>query len=272
MDFLIIGATKCATTWLQLSLSANPDVFMPAPELHYFSREYHRGSAWFQEQFSGADNASFVGEKSNSYLTDPEAAERIARDLPDVKLITQLRDPVQRTYSEYCMLFRRGEVTRDIRQYLDPANATAGDRFLDQSRYAHHLQKYRNLFGDHRILVLDFDRIRDAPEAQAQRVAEYIGLGGDLAPPVKDRVKDKTLPVVPLGIRRVLAPVRRVLDPVRDTWPVQQLRNAIARPVNYPPLPADLEAEMAEYFRTDLEALRRFAPHVGKRWPACRSL
>ena len=43
IDFLIIGAAKSATTWLQRSLQADPAVYMPDPELHYFSREYHRG-------------------------------------------------------------------------------------------------------------------------------------------------------------------------------------------------------------------------------------
>ncbi len=42
VDFLIIGATKSATTWLQKSLQADPLVAMPNPELHYFSRKFDR--------------------------------------------------------------------------------------------------------------------------------------------------------------------------------------------------------------------------------------
>lgn len=132
IDFLIIGAAKCATTWLQMSLAENPSVFMPEPELHYFSREYHRGSDWYRAQFAEAGAATIIGEKSNSYLTEEPSAERIAHDLPHVKLIVQLRDPVQRAYSSYCMHLRRGAVTKDIRRYLDPDRKADGDRFLDR--------------------------------------------------------------------------------------------------------------------------------------------
>jgi hypothetical protein len=36
-----------------------------------------------------------------TYLDAPEAPERIAKTLPDVKLIFLLRDPVERAYSHY---------------------------------------------------------------------------------------------------------------------------------------------------------------------------
>ena len=41
--------------------------------------------------------------------------------LPRAKLIAQLRNPIERAYSDYCMHYRRGEVSRDIDRYLDPA-------------------------------------------------------------------------------------------------------------------------------------------------------
>lgn len=103
-------------------------------------------------------------------------------------------------------------------------------------------------------------------------MADHIGLGQALVPPVKDRVKDKTQAIVPPGVRGALAPMRRVLDPVRHTWPVQRLRNLVANEVSYPPLPPDLAAKMADFFQADLAALRQFAPHVGKGWPTATSL
>ena len=118
IDFLVIGATKSATTWLQRSLQADPDVFMPDPELHYFSRELQLGDDWYLDQFAGAAPGQRIGEKSNSYLEDPQAAARIARSLPRARLVAQLRSPIERAYSDYCMMYRRGEVGRDVARYL----------------------------------------------------------------------------------------------------------------------------------------------------------
>lgn len=265
LDFLIIGGAKCATTWLQESLSANAGIFMPAPELHFFSREFDRGRNWYDAQFASARPGDLVGEKSNSYLTEPAAADRIAADIPNARLIVQMRNPVERAYSDYCMLYRRGTVSGDIRQYLDPDMASDG-RFLPDGLYAHHIERFLSCFASEQILLLAYEDISTAPESQLQKVATHIGFRGAPALPVHDKVKDRAAPVVPRPIRKVLSPFRPVLDPLRRLRPIRALRDVVARPVVYPPLPPDLAAKMAAYYLRDIERLRTFAPKVVERW------
>ena len=81
IDFLIIGATKSATTWLQKSLQTDPRIAMPEPELHYFSREFDRGDDWYLAQFPKNAAGLVAGEKSNSYL---ESARRGGPDSQQV--------------------------------------------------------------------------------------------------------------------------------------------------------------------------------------------
>lgn len=265
IDFLIIGAAKCATTWLQMSLMQTPAIYMPGPELHFFSREYNRGMAWYRDQFEDCETAELIGEKSNSYLTEPEAAGRISRDCPEVRLIVQMRDPVQRAYSDYCMLFRRGSVSGDIRQYLDP-DVASGDRFLNDGRYAIHLRRFYDLFPAEDILLLAYEDIRSSPQEQLHKVGAHIGSTPSLGAPVQDRVKDKKAHVVPRGLRRVLAPFRPVLDPLRLSWPMRTLRNAVARKVNYPTLPVDIAKKMADFYSQDIEDLKVYCPEVCRTW------
>jgi hypothetical protein len=265
IDFLIIGGAKCATTWLQKSLCANHGVFMPAPELHYFSREHHRGRDWYNAQFSDAGPGDIVGEKSNSYLTEAHAAERIAASFPEVRLIVQMRDPVARAYSDYCMLIRRGEVSRDIRRHLDP-DVAAAERFLDDGRYAHHLDRFLRLFPAEQILFLAYEDIAPQAERQLERAARHIGFRGELTPPLRERIKDREAPVIPRGLRLALSPFRPVLDSLRGFRSVRAVRDAVARPVAYPALPADIAAKMSEFYRDDIALLRTFAPQVVDRW------
>ncbi len=265
IDFLIIGAAKCATTWLQLSLSETPEIFMPSPELHFFSREYERGMVWYLKQFEMGENSKLIGEKSNSYLTDPKAAERIAKHFPNVRLIVQLRDPVERAYSDYCMLLRRGEVSRDIDDFLDPDHA-ADERFLSDGRYGHHLARFYELFPEDAILLLSFEDVRTNSETQLRRVGKHIGFDGILRASIQDEVKSKTKSVVPLSIRKALKPLRPVLDPVRDRWPIRNLRDAIAREFQYPELTKHLERQIAEFYASDLALLQKRNPEIGRNW------
>lgn len=265
VDFLIIGAAKSATTWLQKSLTQTPSIYMPGPEMHFFSREYHRGMDWYRSQFEDCEAASLIGEKSNSYLAEPQAASRIRHDFPDVRLIVQLRDPVQRAYSDYCMLYRRGSVTGEIRRYLDP-DVAADQRFLSDSRYGHHLKRFFDLFPSEQILLLAYEDILQAPEEHVRKASEHIRYTGDLLPPLQKRVKDKERPMVPLPIRRLLKPLRPILDPVRDYWPIRPLRNILVRTIEYPPLPEETARKMRAFFQRDQETLSQFAPELCKLW------
>ncbi|EAV45817.1 putative sulfotransferase protein [Stappia aggregata IAM 12614] len=254
--FLIFGAAKSATTWLQRSLERSPTISMPSPELHYFSDEYHRGPDWYLSQFNFDKPDALVGEKSNTYLTVPQAAERIRKDLPDVRLIVQMREPAARAYSDYCMLFRRGEVSRNIEDHLDPARA-ADKRFINNGRYAMHLRRFYDLFPPEQILLLLFEDIRREPEAQLARLASHIGHDAPLAAPVDSKVKDKNAAVVPLSLRRVLKPFRPVLDGVRHTKPIKVLRDAVARPQEYPPLSPDLEKRLQDFYAPEVSELEQ---------------
>jgi hypothetical protein len=264
-DFLIIGAAKCATTWLQKSLQRSPAFFLPDPELHYFSRDYHRGDEWYFSHFDPAPATAILGEKSNSYLTDPPAAERIHRAMPNVRLVAQIRNPVDRAYSDYCMLLRRGEVSRNIEDHLDPR--TAGTkRFIHHGLYGHHFQRFIDMFGRDQLLILFYEDVRSAPEAQLRLLASHVGFAGDPPPPLREKLKDKEAAIVPGWLRSTLRPVRKVLDPIRNTTPLVTLRNAVARQVEYPALRPDLRARLQEFYSDDIMRIENMTHRSLKAW------
>jgi len=255
IDFLIIGAAKSATTWLQQSLQRDPSIYMPDPELHFFSRQFHNGQDWYLAQFDKTDTHRRVGEKSNSYLEKPEAAQRIRSALPRAKLIVQLRNPIERAYSDYCMLFRRGAVGKDIERYLDPRLA-GGDRFLTGGRYFHQLKVYLDLFKREQLLILFYENIKRAPQLQLDHVHGFLQLDPEMQlRPVEAKVKDRTTPVLPRGLRRVVKPLKPMLSPFRHNAIFKALRSTMAQPQDYPALRPELCLRMLDYYAPDVERL-----------------
>ncbi|WP_457578412.1 sulfotransferase family protein [Ensifer adhaerens] len=253
IDFLIIGATKSATTWLQQSLQQAPYVYMPDAELHFFSRNYQKGDAWYLDQFERKPHTRVIGEKSNSYLESPEAPRRIQKALPRARLIAQLRNPVDRAYSDYCMLYRRGEVSKDISKYLDPRQA-GGGRFLLGGLYYRQLETYLDLFPAESLKILLYEHIRQNPQAHLDAVRDFLQLPSALKP-VANKVKDKTVPVVPPMLRRFLYPLRPIAAPFRSTPFVKGLRSMIAREPDYTPLPLDLRNRLIDFYAPETERL-----------------
>lgn len=266
IDFLIIGSGKSATTWLQMQLQSDPTVYMPDPETHFFSRNYDRGEDWYLSQFDDAGHGKTVGEKSNSYLDAPDAVPLIKRHLHHVKLIAQLRNPVERAYSNYCMRFRRGELGADIGSYLTPS--LAGDtRLLSSGKYANHLQSFVDHFGREKLLLLFFEGVTDDPEGQMSQVRTHLGLRPyPLTSDGRKKVKDKTAPNVPAEWSKRLGWMKPIVRPLRGTPPFETARGWLAREIYYPPLTDDLRNRLIDYYLPSITALEELSGQSVCHW------
>jgi Sulfotransferase domain len=261
IQFLIIGAAKSATTWLQHSLQQDAAISMPDPELHYFSRNYDKGDEWYLAQFSKTNDHTHVGEKSNSYLDTPQSAERISKALPKVKLIAQLRNPVDRAYSDYCMLYRRGEVGKDIDQYLDPRYAQ-GKRFLNGGLYDQQLRTYLDRFPANQLLVMFFEDVKINAQGQLSLARDFLQIESIMPIlPVNKKVKDKKQKFIGPALGRYMRPFKPIVAPFRKTRSFNYLRGFFADELQYAPLTDDIRARMTDYYAPEVARLEKI---VGK--------
>ena len=101
-DYLIIGVAKGGTTTLCAWLNEHPFISPAAhKEVHYFDYEFPRGEDWYRSHFPlESDRHAFelehgrpflTGEASPTYISHAWAPERIARALPNARLIVVLR-------------------------------------------------------------------------------------------------------------------------------------------------------------------------------------
>jgi Sulfotransferase family len=251
-SFLVIGAVKAATTWISEQLRQHPLLWLPRAEPHYFSTEYDRGLQWYRSVFSEAPADRIVGEKSADYLGHPEAAKRIAGLLPEVPMIAQLRDPVERAYSDYRMLYRRGSVGPDPRYYLEPGRA-ANARFLEGGRYATHIRRLREHLPEARLKVILYEDIAGDPRRVIAAVCEHIGVPVHIAQGVLlRRSNDSDSPMLPLPLRRLLKPARPLLDPLRENPWLRTAHRMLAQPVQYPALSAELNQMLRSFYRDEI--------------------
>ena len=174
-DFVIVGATKSATTWLQRNLQQHSAVFMPGTETHYFSWYFERGPAWYGAFFAPAAAHQTVGEKSTSYLDHPEAAQRLRRALPEVRLVMQLRNPIERVWAHYCMDFRRGEVSADGDRHPGADGADA-EQLRTGGLYFRHVSRFFELFAREQLCVTLYDDLDRDPASVLNRIRAHVGL------------------------------------------------------------------------------------------------
>jgi hypothetical protein len=206
-QFLIVGAQRCGTTALYKTLVEHPAVLGAGLHkgVHYFDTDYHKSLEWYLGHFPRLANARRVeqrlgvrpitGEASPYYMFHPLAGERIAHDLPNVKLIAVLRDPVERAYSAYTHEKARGFETETFERALElEPERLAGEEerlrsdptyvslhhqhnaYLARGRYVEQLRRLEELVGRERLLVLDFDDMVTDPGQSLGHVLDFLGL------------------------------------------------------------------------------------------------
>lgn len=269
IDFVIIGAAKSATTWLQRNLQNDPNVYMPNPELHFFSREYQRGEDWYLSQFDCNNPRRTLGEKSNSYLDEWRSAVRMASAMPHAKLIVQLRNPVERAYSDYCMLYRRAEVGRNIEYYLDPRQDRYG-RFISGGNYYHHISRFLDLYPSEQMLLLISENISRNPYEHLREIRRFIGLSDIAVTPVSSRIKDKTTKVMPPYLKPILKPLKPFAAPFRNTAPFEMAASMLRTEMQYPELSTELRRRLEDHYAPGVEKLEKLIGHRITEWAPIR--
>lgn len=199
--FIVVGAQRAGTTSLYRVLSAHPSVVRPtaAKGTEYFDVNYHRGMRWYRGHFPLRRLTSRRGavtfESSGYYLFHPRAAERIGRDLPDVKIVVVVRNPVERAYSAHRHELARGfeeepfETAIALERYrtraeeerilADPAYQSFEHRhhaYLARGRYAEQIERYIEALGPDRVYVMDADRFFEQPAEEFGALSRWLGL------------------------------------------------------------------------------------------------
>ena len=247
-SFLTVGAQRCGTTSMYKTLSQHPMV-LPAvlhKGAHYFDTGYGHGPAWYRGHFPlhvtarraapAPDRLPITGESSPYYMFHPLAGQRIAADLPGVKLVVLLRDPVERAYSAHPHETARGFETEPFERALelepvrlageeaklvaDPAYQSHSHQhhaYVTRGRYADQLRRLEALFGRDRMHVVDSQRFFADPEPVFTEVVDFLGVGaaGGIA---YEKHNARPRAPMPDSVRSVLEDQLADSDAELETW------------------------------------------------------
>jgi hypothetical protein len=252
-SFLIVGAQRAGTTTLYRALSQHPAVLKAVLHkgVHYFDVSYEHSLSWYQAHFPltsrarGIERTAGVSpltfESSPYYMFHPLAGERIARDLPGVRLLVLVRDPVARAYSAHAHELARGFEHEPFARALELEDARLDgevQRIIADPRYVSHshrhqayrkrgeyitqLQRLEALFGRERIHVIDSGDFFATPKRVYDAVLEFLKLPR-CDYPAFDRHNARPRPPIPESTRSALDAYFRPFDARLAAWLLRDL-------------------------------------------------
>jgi hypothetical protein len=136
-----------------------------------------------------------TGEASPSYIFYPGALERIAELIPNVKIITLMRDPAERAYSHYKHNVRKGRENLSFEEAIEnESNRLNGEydrimsndsyvsekylhfSYLARGNYLSQIQRVERLFKRKQILYINSHEFFRNTQKVFDEVAEFLNI------------------------------------------------------------------------------------------------
>ena len=205
-DFLIIGSAKCGTSSLYEYLIKHPNIESAiGKEINYFDMQYEKGINWYKTYFPSLiqkdvsknifSKKLITGEATPRYIDHPLAIKRIKNDLPNVKLIVMLRNPIDRAYSHWNMMVTHKHenlsfeeaINKEKQRILGLYKKMETDQrfyskeyfwygYLERSTYINRLKKWFEYFPREQFLILKSEELFNDPNNTYKKVLEFLKL------------------------------------------------------------------------------------------------
>lgn len=204
LDFLVVGAPKCGTTAVAEFISGHPEISMSLPkEPHFFDAYYQSDtSEYISAIFPRGALPNLLGEATPSYLMVPWVASRVAQHYPMAKIIVCLRNPCERAFSAWWMLYSRGlerlkfedaiaaelvqdevfdrEDAADVWRRQIDAIARGSElpvrTYLEAGHYAKHLGRWLEFFSRDQVQVIFSSELYTARDQALAKIWEKLSV------------------------------------------------------------------------------------------------
>lgn len=206
VDFFIVGQPKSGTTALASFLDEHPEISISIPkETGYMSTDhakesdaFHGGPRYFhirtpeqyEAAFAHAKPGQLLGDASTNYLYSKAAAQEIAKNNPEAKIIIMLRNPVDMVYSLYNQY--RNETKEHLETFEEAlkhekdrkkgrklsAQAVTPSYFLYKERGLYHgqIKRYQEIFNKNQLRFIITEEFRKDNAACYQDVLKFLGV------------------------------------------------------------------------------------------------
>lgn len=178
-NLFLIGGMKCGSTTLYADLATHGEIHAPeVKEPTFFEREElssEQVGDLYRKLHRGGEGCRYRMDGSTRYSmrTELEDIPGKVRELcgEDVRIVYMVRNPLDRIASHYRHGFGAGSYTGSLAEALDSDPA-----LIDHSRYAWQLEPWREVFGDDKIFVMQFEAFIEDRKGAVEAVERWLGL------------------------------------------------------------------------------------------------
>ncbi|CAF0888189.1 unnamed protein product [Adineta steineri] len=175
---IIIGVKKCGTRALLKFLSTHSSIAASSTEIHFFDsfNNFQHGLQWYRKQMPITKHNQYITiEKTPYYFIDKYTPLRIAKALPEVKLIIILRNPIIRAISDYVQIRNRHETYPTFDELISYTNFTQWTP-VKIGCYTKYLYRWLKYFPLKQIHFVNGENLIQRPWEELEYVQKFLNI------------------------------------------------------------------------------------------------
>ena len=184
-DCIVIGARKAGTRALLTYLDLHPHVRTAKNEVHFFDDDnnFGEGYEWYRKKMPYTFEGHITIEKTPAYFVCDYVPERIYRMNSTIKLLLVVRDPVERTVSDYLQIKDNKIKRRKAYETFEnlAINNITGEVNRDytaikRSIYYRHMLPWLQWFPLEQIYLVSAEELVKNPYTTMKSIESYLGV------------------------------------------------------------------------------------------------
>jgi hypothetical protein len=190
-DFIVIGAPKCGTTYTYQILKEHPRITISSSKDGikggYFDSNTNQKTREYIKKIS-KNTGKVVGEfREGYYMKGPEMASKLHEHNQNMRLIVCLRNPYERAFSAYKHLSLLKEPKGDFLE-----NKSEYNYILEKGYFYKYIKPFFDLFPSKQILLLDFEELKNNPEAYRKKLYRFLNIDTNFIPSTEGKQLNDT--------------------------------------------------------------------------------
>ncbi len=276
-NFFIVGTTRAGTTSLYQYLKKIPGVYMsPVKEPDYFNPNTNyqgfstipiRDKKKYLELFKDVKDETAIGEASPTYLADPQTPYLIHDVIPNARIIIMLRDPVERAFSEYLLMYAIGVLKCSFSELIhspDRGKKETPVPIVEYGLYYEKVKRNLEVFGPDQVRCYIFEEFVKDPIKTLKEILDFLKVKN----PVINFELEVHNPTIVYRNRLAKFIVRnKIIRKVGKRLPrtrIRQIKLKLTKPTTKPSMVPEDRKFLQEFYREDIPKLENL---LGRKMP-----
>ena len=251
-NFLIVGGRRSGTTSLYKYLKATDGIFMPDKKYITFFKTDDPNrltEKQYLSYYSAVNDEKLIGEANATYLDDPESPRLIKEKIPNAKIIILLRNPVDRTHSDYLSSLSKNQITDSLEDIIKQEH-----EILKRGLYYEQVKRYYDNFGKENVGIWFTEDLKNKNKRKdiLLEIFNFLGIHSELPAICNEEYNNYRLSknIITSLILKYGYLGKFIPYSIRE-----KIHNAMLNNIKKPVLSDELRKKMEDYFYNDTQKL-----------------